>query len=59
MEQLITKNAIARNFDDPELTAAAVIPTDTMALSDEPAASRGRAGELRAGKPSRSCWRAR
>ena len=37
-QQLITKNAIARNFDDPELTAAAVIPTDTMALSDEPAA---------------------
>jgi len=37
-EQLITKNAIARNFDDPELTAAAVVPTDTMALSEEPAA---------------------
>ena len=36
LEQLITKNAIARNFDDPELTAAAVIPTDTMALSEEP-----------------------
>ncbi len=35
-QQLITKNAIARNFNDPELTAAEVIPTDTMALSDEP-----------------------
>jgi outer membrane protein len=34
-EQLIAKNAIARNFDDPELTAAVVVPTDTMALSDE------------------------
>jgi outer membrane protein len=38
LEQLITKNAIARNFDDPELTAAQVIPTDTMALSGEPEA---------------------
>jgi outer membrane protein TolC len=37
LEQLITKNAIARNFDDPALTAAAVIPTDTMELSEEPA----------------------
>jgi outer membrane protein len=37
-EQLITKNAIARNFNDPVLTAAAVIPTDTMVLSDEPVA---------------------
>jgi outer membrane protein TolC len=37
LEQLITKNAIARNFDDPALTAASVIPTDTMALSEEPA----------------------
>lgn len=35
-QQLITKNAIARNFNDPELTAAEVIPTDTMALNDEP-----------------------
>jgi outer membrane protein TolC len=35
-QQLIAKNAIARNFSDPELTAAAVIPTDTMVLSDEP-----------------------
>ncbi len=35
-QQLITKNAIARNFNDPELTAAKVIPTDTMVLSDEP-----------------------
>jgi outer membrane protein TolC len=35
-QQLITKNAIARNFSDPALTAAEVIPTDTMALSDEP-----------------------
>jgi outer membrane protein len=35
-QQLITKNAIARNFNDPALTAAEVIPTDTMALSDEP-----------------------
>jgi outer membrane protein len=35
-QQLITKNAIARNFNDPELTAAVVIPTDTMALSTEP-----------------------
>jgi len=34
-QQLITKNAIARNFNDPELTAAEVIPTDTMAVSDE------------------------
>lgn len=36
-QQLITKNAIARNFNDPELTAAEVIPTDTMVLSNEPA----------------------
>jgi outer membrane protein len=35
--QLITKNAIARNFNDPALEAAVVIPTDTMALSTEPA----------------------
>jgi len=35
-QQLITKNAIARNFIDSQLTAAAVIPTDTMAVSDEP-----------------------
>ncbi len=35
-QQLITKNAIARNFNDPALTAAEVIPTDTMVLSDEP-----------------------
>jgi outer membrane protein TolC len=35
-QQLITKNAIARNFDDPALTAAEVIPTDTMVLSSEP-----------------------
>lgn len=35
-QQLITKNAIARNFNDPVLTAAVVIPTDTMALSTEP-----------------------
>jgi outer membrane protein len=34
-QQLITKNAIARNFNDPELTAAEVIPTDTMAVSNE------------------------
>ncbi|MDR3763477.1 MAG: TolC family protein [Acidobacteriota bacterium] len=35
-QQLITKNAIARNFSDPELTAAEIVPTDSMALSDEP-----------------------
>ena len=35
-QQLITKNAIARNFSDPILTGAPVIPTDTMVLSDEP-----------------------
>jgi outer membrane protein TolC len=35
-QQLITKNAIARNFNDPQLTAAEVIPTDTMVLSSEP-----------------------
>ncbi len=35
-QQLITKNAIARNFDDPLLTAAQVIPTDTMVLSNQP-----------------------
>jgi outer membrane protein TolC len=35
-QQLITKNAIARNFNDPQLTTAVVIPTDTMLLSDEP-----------------------
>jgi len=35
-QQLITKNAIARNFSDPALTAAEVIPTDTMVLSNEP-----------------------
>jgi outer membrane protein TolC len=35
-QQLITKNAIARNFNDPQLTAAEVIPTDTMVLSNEP-----------------------
>ncbi len=38
-QQLITKNAIARNFNDPQLTAAEVIPTDTMALSNEPVPS--------------------
>jgi outer membrane protein TolC len=38
-QQLLTKNAIARNFNDPALTAAAVVPTDTMVLSSEPAAS--------------------
>jgi outer membrane protein TolC len=42
-QQLITKNAIARNFDDPALTAAQVIPTDTMVLSSEPVPP---AGEL-------------
>jgi len=35
-QQLITKNALARNFNDPALTTAEVIPTDTMALSNEP-----------------------
>jgi outer membrane protein TolC len=35
-QQLITKNAIARNFSDPALTTVAVIPTDTMILSSEP-----------------------
>ncbi len=35
-QQLITKNAIARNFDDPQLTTAEIIPTDAMKLSDEP-----------------------
>ena len=35
-DQLITKNAIARNFDDPQLTTAQIIPTDSMKLSDEP-----------------------
>ena len=35
-QQLITKNAIARNFNDPILTASEVIPTDTMVLSNEP-----------------------
>ena len=35
-QQLITKNALARNFNDPQLTAAEVIPTDTMVLSNEP-----------------------
>ena len=35
-QQLITKNAIARNFSDPALTTAEVIPTDTMLLSNEP-----------------------
>jgi outer membrane protein TolC len=35
-QQLITKNAIARNFSDPALTTADVLPTDTMLLSDEP-----------------------
>jgi len=36
-QQLIIKNAIARNFNDPALTAAVVIPTDTMAISNEQA----------------------
>ena len=35
-QQLLTKNAIARNFSDPALTAAQVIPTDTMVVSNEP-----------------------
>jgi outer membrane protein len=34
-QQLITKNAIARNFSDPALTTAQVIPTDTMIVSNE------------------------
>jgi outer membrane protein TolC len=37
-QQLLMKNAIARNFNDPALTAADVIPTDTMIVSDEPVA---------------------
>jgi len=37
-QQLLMKNAIARNFDDPELTAAQVIPIDSMALVEEPMA---------------------
>jgi outer membrane protein TolC len=37
LQQLYIKNAIARNFNDPALTAAEVIPTDTMALSNETA----------------------
>ena len=37
-QQLITKNAISRNFSDPALTTAEVIPTDTMVLSTEPMA---------------------
>jgi outer membrane protein TolC len=36
LQQLYMKNAIARNFNDPALTAAEVIPTDTMVLSNEP-----------------------
>jgi outer membrane protein TolC len=36
-QQLIMKNAIAKNFNDPALTAAEVIPTNTMELSNEPA----------------------
>lgn len=35
-QQLITKNAISRNFSDPILTTAEVIPTDTMVIGDEP-----------------------
>jgi outer membrane protein len=35
-QQLITKNAIARNFSDPALTTAQLIPTDTMVVSNEP-----------------------
>jgi outer membrane protein len=37
-QQLLMKNAIARNFNDPELTAAKVIPVDTMSLDNEPVA---------------------
>jgi outer membrane protein len=35
-QQLIAKNAIARNFSDPALTTAEVIPTDMMVLSIAP-----------------------
>ena len=34
-QQLIMENAIARNFSDPELATAEVIPTDTMTVSNE------------------------
>ncbi len=37
LQQLLTKNALARNLQDPLLAAAEVIPTDTMSLpSTEP-----------------------
>jgi outer membrane protein TolC len=36
LQQLYTKNAIARNFSDPALMTAEVIPTDTLVLSNEP-----------------------
>jgi outer membrane protein TolC len=37
LQQLLTKNALARNLQDPVLSAAEVIPTDTMSLpSTEP-----------------------
>jgi outer membrane protein TolC len=37
LQQLLTKNALARNLQDPLLAAAVVIPTDTMSMpSAEP-----------------------
>jgi outer membrane protein TolC len=37
LQQLLTKNALARNLQDPLLAAAEVIPTDTMSMpSTEP-----------------------
>ncbi|MBZ5510003.1 MAG: TolC family protein [Acidobacteriia bacterium] len=37
LQQLLTKNALARNLQDPVLAAAVVIPTDTMSMpSAEP-----------------------
>ncbi|MGZ4824398.1 MAG: TolC family protein [Terriglobales bacterium] len=37
LQQLLTKNALSRNLQDPALAAAEVIPTDTMSLpSTEP-----------------------
>ncbi|MBI2677766.1 MAG: TolC family protein [Candidatus Koribacter versatilis] len=35
LQQLLMKNAISRSLTDPQLATAPVVPTDTMAISDQ------------------------
>lgn len=36
LQQLLMKNAVTRNLSNPDLATAPVVPTDTMAVTDEP-----------------------